>query len=55
VVDFGSDGAYVGVDIGLAEEDDIEGFLGPVDGRGVCFTWPSRSLISIRLTLSPIE
>lgn len=34
IVDFGNDGAYVGVDIGLTKEDDIEGFLGPVDGGG---------------------
>ncbi|KAF8471195.1 hypothetical protein BDZ91DRAFT_516405 [Kalaharituber pfeilii] len=34
VVDFGNAGSYVAVNIGLTEEDDIDGFLGPVDGGG---------------------
>lgn len=67
VVDFGNDGAYVGVDIGLTKEDDIEGFLGPVDGGGrprglrtrwICILGPHRQpelvqAIGNRYGLSP--
>lgn len=36
VVDFGTDGAYVALNISVPKEDEIEQFLGPEDGGGVC-------------------